>query len=70
MHDQISAQIFKGQTRYLQNGWKEIDGKWGYVIDNGIIGKDFCGIRGDAEFKFMYNKEAIGQRRHFSKQWG
>lgn len=70
LHDQISAQIFKGQTRYLQNGWKEIDGKWGYVIDNGIIGKDFCGIRGDAEFKFMYNKEAIGQRETFLQAMG
>ena len=50
---------------FQTNGWKNIQGQFYYVINNGIIGNHFLGICGAEELKFQYNSAAVGNQNIF-----
>ena len=70
IYEQIDSEGVRREIRFLQNGWKYLNGKWIYVIHDGAIGDRIDGVYGDVEHKFCYDERSIGTRVNFSETMG
>lgn len=51
---------------FMTNGWKKIDsGRWGYVIDSGVIGFGNINIYGDRRHRFITDVHLKERKRNF-----
>ena len=70
IHDQIDSNVIEPEICFRQNGWKYVNGKWGYVIHDGMIGGQKKGVYGDIQHPFPYNPKMIGTRTNFCEVLG
>ena len=70
IHDQIDSNTIELEICFRQNGWKYVNGKWGYVIHDGMIGGQKKGVHGDIQHPFPYNPQMIGTCTNFCEVLG
>lgn len=70
LNREISQRAFVQETRFKQNGWKMIEGKWKFVIDAGVIGERNRNIYGNSHYTFAFDRKQIGKLQTFEQAMG